>query len=134
MARAEGDNVHKEVIRAERGLGKLTLLVFGTIIGVVLYSAYNIIPFYYYYYELMNQMRSVIRVASTEDDATIRERLWYHIRKMGLPAQPEDLIIERYHETMRIALDYEEVFYVSWGDKDYTIYQFPFHAEVEESF
>ena len=123
-----------DIFEQSRGVGRLTVIVFGTIVGASLFCAYNILPFYYYYYELVNQMEAVTKVASVETDQEIRQRLMYHIKKMEIPADPEDLKIERDGNIMRISLPYEEVFYVNFGGKEYEIYRFPFHAYVEKQF
>jgi hypothetical protein len=119
---------------AERGIGKLTLLVFGLLVFAVLFSAYHIAPFYYYYFELKNHMRTVIRVASTNSDQEVRQKLMYHIKKMQIPMDPEDLKIERDEGVMRISLAYDEVFYITWNEKDYDIHTFHFHAYEEGAF
>ena len=95
---------------SQRGLGRLTLLVFGAIGAVVLFCAYQIIPFYYYYYELLNQMESVIRVAGVEDDKSIRTKLAYHLKKMQIPAEIDDLKISREGNLLRLSLKYQEYF------------------------
>lgn len=120
--------------RNQTGASKLTLLVFGLIVGAALYSAYHILPFYYYFYELKSHMQSVIRVASTESDAEIRRRLLYHIKKYELPVEPEDLKVIRNDRHMQISLDWQEVFYVTFRGKDYDIYVFNFHAFEEGDF
>jgi len=112
-------------------MSKLTLVFFGTLTGVLVWAGYNIIPFYYYYYELQNQFDAAIRVASEYTDQEIRQKLMYHIKKMEIPAEDEDLKINRYDNRMQISLDYAEEFYVTWKEKDYTIHTFPFHAEVD---
>ena len=56
----------------------------------------------------------MIRVAGLEKDKEIRKRLWYHIKKMELPVDPEDLRITRHGGTMKISLRYKEVFYVKY--------------------
>ena len=119
---------------AEAGIGKLTLLVFGSIVAAAVYAAYNILPFYYYFYELQNQMEQLIKVASTETDREIRQKLWAHVKYMQIPAQPENLRIEREGNTMRISLPYDEVFYLTWRGKDYTLYTFNFDAYAEGQF
>ena len=121
-------------LKSGLGISKITLLVFGILVSAVVYCAYNILPFYYYYYELINQFQSVVKVASTEDDAEIRRRLMYHIKKMELPMAPEDLIIEREDGEMRIRLQYEETFFITWQGKDYEVYTFPFDAHYEGRF
>lgn len=116
----------------ESGVGKLTLLFFGSVLAVLLYSAYKIFPFFYYYLELQNQMEAAIRVAQTHTDDELRQKLLYHIKKMEIPmGAPENLLIERSADIMRVALAYEEVFYINWREKDYVIYTFPFLAQAE---
>lgn len=116
---------------SQSGIGKLTLLVFGSVTGVALFCAYHILPFYYYYYELLNQMEAVIRVADVETDRSIRTKLLYHIKKMQIPADPEDLKIVRDGQKMKISLPYKEVFFVSYRGKDYDIHTFVFDAYAE---
>ena len=123
----------KRIFR-ESGIGKLTLLVFGCFTAVCLYTAYHVLPFYYYYYELVNQMEAVIQVASLETDQEIRRKLEYHIRRMELPVDPRELRIERRGNTMRISLRYSETFFVPWRGRDIEVYTFPFHAQAEGRF
>ncbi|MBX7145485.1 MAG: hypothetical protein K1X79_13630 [Oligoflexia bacterium] len=124
-------NTQTKFVQRQSGLGRLTLLVFGTIIAVVVYCGYCILPFYYCYFEITNQMEQVIKVASTYTDKEIREKLLYHIKKLELPVEPDDLRIERDAGTMRISLPYREIFYVTWKGKDYDIHTFEFHAYAE---
>lgn len=119
---------------SERGAGKITLMVFGLITAVLLFCGYKIIPFFYCYYEITNQFEQVIHVASTYTDKEVRDKLMYHIKKLELPVEPDDLKIEREVGKMRISLPYEEVFYVSWDGKDYDLYTFKFHAYAEGNY
>lgn len=121
-------------IRAEGGLSKITFAVFAIIIGAALYSGYHIGHFFYDYFEMKNHMATVIRVASQNTDEEIRAKLWYHMKKMDIPAEKEDLRIEREDRTMRISLEWEETFFVTWEDKDYDIHTFKFHAYEEGQF
>lgn len=115
----------------ERGASKLTLIVFGSIIFVVLYCAFSILPFFYYYYELQNHMEAMIKVASIEPEREVRRRLVDHIKWMEIPADPGKLKIEKNGQFMKITLSYDEVFYVSWGGKEYDIHVFHFDAVAE---
>ena len=125
-----------EIFRASgcRGVSKLTLLIFAVIVSALIYSAYCIMPFYYYYYDLQNQFKQVIKVASTETDKEIRDKLNYYIDRYEIPARHEDLKIERLGRRMKISLHYTKVFYVTWRDKDYDIHKFKFHAYAEGDF
>lgn len=126
--------VHSYRWRRQQGISKLTLLVFGVLVAALVYSAYHILPFYYYYYELQSHFEHAIRVASTEKDSEIRKRLMYHIEKYGLPVNPEDLKIDRSDRFMRISLKWQEVFYITWQGRDYDIHTFKFHAYAEGAF
>lgn len=126
-------------LRTEKGITKLTFIVFAALIGAAIYSGYRVLPFYYYYYELRNQFEAATRIASTETDAEIRKKLNYHIRKMDLPVGSdeelrESLHIERDGDRMKISLKYEEVFDIDFQGKNYVIKRFPFHAYVEGKF
>lgn len=113
------------------GASALTLLVFGAIIGVILYAAYSIVPFYYYYYELQNHFEQIIPIAGTETDMEIRRRLLYHIRRYELPVEEEQLNIVRSGNIMSISLKYTEVFLIEWKGKELFRWDFPFHAHAE---
>lgn len=116
------------------GVSKITVIVFGTLAAAVGYAGYCILPFYYCYYEMQNQMEQAIRVASTYTDSELRDKLVYHIKKLELPVSPEALKIEREPGFMRISLPYEEVFYITWKDKDYDLHTFQFNAYAEGAF
>lgn len=118
-------------LASQVGMGKLTALVFGAILAVAIFVGYNVLPFYYCYYEIQNQMDQAIKVASTYTDKELREKLWYHIKKLEIPVEEEDLKIERDSGVMRISLPYQEIFYVTYKDKDYDIHTFNFHAYAE---
>lgn len=116
----------------QHGVSKITVLIFGGLLAAAVFSAYRIIPFYYYYYELENQMRALTRVASTHTDLELRKRITRHMRKMQIPADPEDVKIERDGDRIRMKLKYKEVFYVTLWDKDYDLYEFDFAVNIDE--
>lgn len=118
----------------ERAASGLTTVVFGLIFLAVFYCAYTIIPFFYYYMELQNQMDAAARVAGEYKDKELRQRLWYEIKKMDLPVDPEDLKIERLDGRMKISMDYVEVFSITIGEKEVTLWEFPFHASADRKF
>lgn len=119
---------------SQSGVGKITLFVFGTILAVLVYCGYRILPFYYCYFEITNQFEQVIRVAGEYNDKEIREKLWYHIKKLELPVEPDDLKIQREAGVMKISMKYQEVFYITWDGKDYDIHKFDFQAYAEGTF
>ena len=118
----------------EHGIGRITLLVFGAIFAALIYAGFKILPFFYYYLEMENQMQQVIRIASTTTDQEIRDKLLYHMHWSKLPADDKDLKIERIGQHMRISLPYSEVFYVEWNGKVYDLYVFEFNAFAEGDF
>lgn len=118
-------------INTQKGLGTYTVIVFGLIIGVLVFCGYQILPFYYYYFELQSHMEQMVKVASEEPDREIRKRLMYYIKKYELPIEQDELRIERIGGMIRITLDYEEVFYITFRGKDYDLHVFKFHAAAE---
>lgn len=118
----------------EAGVGKITIVIFGLLTAAVVYSAYNIFPFFYDYYELRNQMESLARVASTQTDQELRQKLFYHIKKMELPLDPEDVRISRNDGRVQMQAQYDEIFSVPFQDKYYEIYVFHFDAYIDEAY
>ena len=119
----------------ELGVSKITLILFAAFVFATVFTSFKILPFYYYHFELVNQMESLIRVASTETDKEIRERLWFQVRQMQIPSvKPEDIKIQREERIMKISLKYKEVFFITWQGKDYDIHVFDFHAYAEGQF
>lgn len=124
----------KNKIYKEYGLGKLTLIFFGFIICLSLYVGSKVLPFYFYYYELESHMQTLVKVAGSNSDKELRQKLNYHIKKMGIPVREDDLIIVRTPGKISFSLEYEEVFYFDWKDKTYELYVFPFTAEAEGAY
>ena len=117
--------------RRELGIGRITLLVFGALIAAAVYGGFRIIPYYYYYFELENQMQSLIRVASLTPDQEIRKKLAQQLKRMDISATIDNLRIERVNPRMRMSLPYEEELWFSFRGKDYHIYTFKFNAYAE---
>ena len=125
---------HPRILPSQSGLSKLTVIIFSTLIGVVVYCTYEILPFYYYYYELENQVVSITRVASTIPDKEIRRRLMYHIKKMGIPLEPEEIHIARQNNRIQISFEYSEVFSIEWDGEEKEIHTFDFQIYVDENY
>lgn len=119
------------VRRGERGAGCLTVLVFGAIVGAVVFVGYRVIPIFYNYYDLQNQFAGAIRSADIESDGEIRRRLQRQIEEMGISANPDRLVIDRRGGMMRIHLRYTEVLYLPWWDGEREVYHFHFTAAAE---
>ena len=123
-----------ELKHNQRGLGRITLLVFGSLLSIFLFCGYQILPFYYYHYELLNQFESLTRVAGIETDQSIRKKVEYHLKKMQIPAEISDVKINREGNKIQISLKYKEIFYIKYRGKTYDLYVFPFHAEAIGTF
>lgn len=116
--------------KLESGVSNLTILVFGTLAAIVIFVGFRIIPFYYYYYELRGQIHSVSRVASEHSDKELRRRILAKIKELDIPANPDSLIINRYDNSIRVMLEYNEEFYLTYNGKDHTIKIFPFSIDM----
>ncbi len=117
--------------RADGGAGKLTLLVFGVLIAAGTFVAYHVMPFYYYYFELEQQMQQLTRVANIYSDKELRDKLATHMKRMEIPASVDEVKIERTGDYVRIGLQYQEVFSVYWKGTTYDLYTFDFNAYAE---
>lgn len=115
----------------ETGLGKLTAIFFGGLVLITLYIGYNVLPFFYYYFELKSQMESLIRVAPVYTNEQLREKLHYHMKQLKIPADINDVEIERAGNRIKMSLAYSETFYITYQDKDYDVMTFDFLAEEE---
>lgn len=120
--------------RGQLGLGKLTMIVFGLLLAAIVYSGYQIIPFFYSYFEMHNQMTAIIPKAYILKDAEIRRRIMGFIKELEIPADAKQLLIDRRDGKMRLRLSYEEVFYIPWQDEDIELYVFPFTIDVEGAY
>jgi len=118
----------------EHGLGKLTALVFCSLIGGLLFVAYNVVPFYYYYFELTNQIQALVATADRNNDTAIRARVMQIIKELEIPAEERDVQIDRRDGRIAISVPYSEIFYVTLQGKDYDLYRFRFRASAEGAF
>lgn len=119
---------------AQSGIGRLTAIVFGTIGVAIVYSAYCIVPFFYSYFEMHNQMVAIIPKADVLKDTEIRKRLLGFIKELEIPADSKQLIIDRRDGKLRLRLRYEEVFWIPWIEREIDVYVFPFEIDVEGAY
>lgn len=117
---------------SELGLGKLTLIVFGLIIGTVTFVSYHVMPFYYYYFEFQNQAEQLVRVAQTHTDEQLRDKMYTHAAWMGIPVERHDIQVKRWGEHVQIEVVYSETFSVEYDGEDHEIHTFDFHVFAEE--
>lgn len=77
-------------------------------------------------------MRAMIQVADQNTDEQIRKKLNAQLKALKIPAEMEDLKIQRGSRTMLIELSYTEWLEVPLGSTYYELWEFDFHARVEE--
>ena len=112
----------------EQGASRLTILVFSVLMGAAIFVAYHVVPFYYYYFELTNQLNALVATAERSSDATIRAKVGGVLKALDIPAQERDVQIDRRDGVIAITVSYTEVFYLSFRGKDYDLYDFRFKA------
>jgi hypothetical protein len=118
----------------EQGASKLTVLIFGSLAAAIVYLSYLTIPIYYAFYELENQMYALAKKGQVLSNDEIRRRLANDIKKLKIPALPEDIKIVRGDRDMQIALSYDEPLIVGYGETSYKLHTFEFVAFVKEPF
>ncbi len=122
---------HTYLRNSEAAASKLTSMVFIALFAVVAFTAYRVTPFYYYYFELQNQMKQALTLADSESDQVIRKKIEYHIKTLEIPVKADKLKIARDGSHIKASLDYSEIFYIRLWGKDYDLYEFPFKAYAE---
>lgn len=118
----------------ERGIGRLGMLIFILIVLATGFVAWQIVPFYVYYYDIVGMMEAQAKKASVFKDSEIRQTLKERIRDLELPVDnpDDDLKINRFDDKIIIDLKYTEVFYVDLGEgRVYDLHYFNFNPHVE---
>jgi hypothetical protein len=118
----------------ERGLSNLTLLIFVPLALALGFIAYEVTPFYYNFFELENQMHSLIKVAEVHTDEELRRKLKTHMKRMDLPIGAEDVEMRRFGNSMKMWVSYEETLFFTWSGEDHELYTFEFDAVAEDDF
>ena len=98
---------------------------------IAVFILYKVIPFYYYYFEIKNQMIALSKLASMQTDIEIKEKLYEQIKYLKIPATKDDIDIQRTSHKIKITLKYNEIFYITINNKDYDLYVFNFLAKAE---
>ena len=120
--------------KSHSGLGRLTTLILILLVSAGVYVGFQVIPFYYYYNELLGQMDEQAKKASLFRDQQIRKTLLKFIDDLEIPIDdPDDLKINRFNNKIVIELEYNEVLYIDLGeDRVYDLHVFHFHPRVEQ--
>lgn len=116
-----------------RGMSRLGVLLFILLLVAGVFVGFQVLPFYYGYYEIEGLMQEQAKKASVFTDDEIRRNLLERIDKLELPIDsPEDLKINRFNDKITIDLEYQEVLYVDFGeDWDYDLWVFDFNPRAE---
>ena len=122
--------------RLERGVTRLGMIFFGSIVFCVGWVAYNVIPFYYSYYELLGQMDAQAVKASLFTDVQITQELMRWVKKLGIPIdRPDELKINRFEGKIVMEMNYDEVLSADLGeDRIYDLWVFHFNPRVEREY
>lgn len=116
--------------RREKGASGLTSAIFIIIFCAIGYALYNIVPFFYYYYDLENQAATLLKNADKLTDDQILDKLEQEIERLGIPATRKSCKVVRGNGYTKLQVFYEEEFYVRASGKDYTIWKFPFEIDL----
>jgi hypothetical protein len=93
-----------------------------------LYYGVNIGEVYWRYYQLLGEMKSQARLASSMTDATIRRRLILEVEELGLPPDASKFSIRRSGRTQLITIETE---YSESVDLPFFKHTFRFTPKVE---
>jgi hypothetical protein len=116
-------------LQSEKGQSRAGLLFVTLICTCLIYVAWHVLPFYYYFYELQGLMEAQVRVSSDKTEEEIRQNLMLKIKELEIPVTDEhDILLLRSAKDIYLELDYTEVLWFSFLDKDYKIHEFDFHA------
>ncbi len=119
----------------ERGISQPGMLFLLAIFGAAIYAAFRVVPVHYNYYEFVGHMHAQAKRASDKSDREIKEFLTTQIGKLNIPIENDyDLEVSRNGKFIYMYLDYTEEIWISIGEKDYLLWEFPFVAEVEEQY
>ena len=116
----------------EGGFTNLGYLVTILVIVASVFAISQIGPFYYSYYELRGEMDAKAVNADQLKDSQIIEGINSVLKKNNIPADIENLKINRLTDKIVISLEYQEVFYIDFGGGyDYDLWVFNFKPTVE---
>lgn len=123
-------------VTRERGASRAVILLFLLVLSAAIWVGFKVLPFFYYYNEILGLMDAQAAKASMFTDAKIRKELVKRIKKLEIPLDdPENLKINRVDGKIVIDLKYEEVLYLDLGeDRVYDLYVFKFNPHIERGF
>ncbi len=121
-------------MKTQNGMSNIGILLFILLVLSGVYTSSQVIPFYYSYYELQGLMDSQAEKANEFKDGEIIRVLSKAIQKLDIPADPEDIRINRYAGSIVIEMNYSEIFFVDFGEGyDYNLWEFKFNPRAEKA-
>jgi hypothetical protein len=137
------------LIRPKEKGGIVSALLTLAFIGSIIFFLVKIAPIYYRYFELSNRFEATARMYGAGDynqnrgrrdvEEKIREKLSVQLSELQIPAEPEEIIIERFGDSLRIELSYSVPLYLSLNlpfefplfDRQRPLYTFHFSIIAE---
>lgn len=123
----------KKCTQSNKGASNLGILLFILFVLAGVYVCSQVFPFYYSYYELKGLMESQAEKGGELKDGDIKRVITRAIKKLEIPADPEELKINRFSGKIIIELKYSEMLYVDFGEGyDYDLWEFHFEPRAEK--
>ena len=107
------------------------IIMLSIIAFLIILILYKIIPLYYYYFEIKNQMITLSKDAAIKTDLEIKEKLHEQIKYLQIPATKDDIAIQRSGAKIKITIKYKEVIYFTINNKDYDLFVLNFSPTVK---
>ncbi|MDD7473309.1 MAG: DUF4845 domain-containing protein [Bdellovibrionota bacterium] len=114
-----------------KGYTRPIIIMLSIIAFLIILILYKIIPLYYYYFEIKNQMITLSKDAAIKTDLEIKEKLHEQIKYLQIPATKDDIAIQRSGAKIKITIKYKEVIYFTINNKDYDLFVLNFSPTVK---
>jgi hypothetical protein len=92
--------------------------------------AYQVIPWYYYYFDLRNQIAAVMRNGAIESDEELKGKMAAVVATAGISSRPRDIVIERSADAIRARLLYTESCSVTVMGRTIELFSMDFNLSV----
>ena len=114
-----------------KGYTRPIIIMLSIIAFLIILILYKIIPLYYYYFEIKNQMITLSKDAAIKTDLEIKEKLHEQIKYLQIPATKDDIAIQRSGAKIKITIKHKEVIYFTINNKDYDLFVLNFSPTVK---
>ena len=104
-----------------KGYTRPIIIMLSIIAFLIILILYKIIPLYYYYFEIKNQMITLSKDAAIKTDLEIKEKLHEQIKYLQIPATKDDIAIQRSGAKIKITIN----------NKDYDLFVLNFSPTVK---